>query len=187
MPARGSAVGRMIQAQSGGLLAGMGITRQLAALDDLLRRATKVPEIEAVVLIGSLASGAADSVSDVDAIVIVGESSFDAAYQQRHASTPPQFRRAGITRSTHPPMWRRISGSTTAEFWSKCSSRPRPDHCGSPSRPGSYSATRRYSPRTTRRPPITREEMIESAHPVESAYDKLKEAVRHASLQPPTA
>ena len=41
--------------------------------------------------------------------------------------------------------------------------------------------------RTTRRPPITREEMTESAHPVESAYDKLKEAVRHASLQPPTA
>ena len=51
----------------------MGITRQLAALDDLLRRAAKVPEIEAVVLIGSLASGAADSVSDVDAIVIVRE------------------------------------------------------------------------------------------------------------------
>ena len=40
--------------------------------------------------------------------------------------------------------------------------------------------------RTTRRPPIRREEMTESAHPVESAYDKLKEAVRHASLQPPT-
>lgn len=49
-----------------GLLAGMGITRQLAALDDLLRRAAKVPEVDAVILIGSLASGAADSVSDVE-------------------------------------------------------------------------------------------------------------------------
>ena len=124
----------------------MGITRQLAALDDLLRRAAKVPEIEAVVLIGSLASGAADSVSDVDAIVIVRESSFDAGRQQRHAlhtaSVP-----ACWDYPIDPPSevtahkWIDDSGVLVGVLIATAS-----DHCGSPSRPESYSATPRCSP-----------------------------------------
>jgi hypothetical protein len=41
----------------------MDAARQLAALDDLLRRAGQMPEVEAVILIGSLASGTADAMS----------------------------------------------------------------------------------------------------------------------------
>jgi hypothetical protein len=54
-------------------LPGMGVTRRLAALGDLRRRAGKLPEVEAIILIGSVASDTADAVSDVDAIVIVRE------------------------------------------------------------------------------------------------------------------
>ena len=176
------------QKASDGLLAGMGEpTRQLAALDDLLRRAAKVPEIEAVVLIGSLASGAADSVSDVDAIVIVRESSFDAAYQQRHAlhaaSVP-----ASWDHPTDPPSdvaahkWIDDSGVLVEALIATASG---PLRVAEPARV--VLGDPAVLTRTTRRPPITREEMTESAHPVESAYDKLKDAVRHASLQPPTA
>jgi Nucleotidyltransferase domain len=59
--------------------------RQRAAPDDLLRRADHMPGIEAVVLIGSLASNTADAMSDVDAIVILAEASFADGHQQRHA------------------------------------------------------------------------------------------------------
>ena len=165
----------------------MGITRQLAALDDLLRRAAKVPEIEAVILIGSLASGAADSVSDVDAIVIVRESSFDAGRQQRHAlhaaSVPACWDHpVGPPSEVAAHKWIDDSGVLVEVLIATTSG---PLRVAEPARvvlgdPATLT-------RTTRRPPITREEMTESAHPVESAYDKLKEAVRHASLQPPTA
>ena len=56
----------------------------MAALDVLVRQAERIPEVEAVVLIGSLASGRADAVSDVDAIVIARDASFAAVYRQRH-------------------------------------------------------------------------------------------------------
>ncbi len=165
----------------------MGITRQLAALDDLLRRAAKVPEIEAVVLIGSLASGAADSVSDVDAIVIVRESSFDAGRQQRHAL--PHRLSPGVLGSPDRPTlgvaahkWIDDSGVLVEVLIATASG---PLRVAEPARV--VLGDPAVLTRTTRRPAIRREEMTESAHPVESAYDKLKEAVRHASLQPPTA
>jgi hypothetical protein len=41
--------------------------------------------------------------------------------------------------------------------------------------------------RIHRRPPINRTEMTKSAHPVETTYHNLKEAVRHASREQPTA
>ena len=175
------------QKASDGLLAGMGITRQLAALDDLLRRAAKVPEIEAVILIDSLASGAADSVSDVDAIVIVRESSFDAGRQQRHAlhaaSVPACWDHpVGPPSEVAAHKWIDDSGVLVEVLIATTSG---PLRVAEPARvvlgdPATLT-------RTTRRPPITREQMTDSTHPVESAYDKLKEAVRRASPQPPTA
>jgi len=186
--ARGrSCPSQVTQKARDGLLAGMGVTRQLAALDDLLRRAAKVPEVEAVILIGSLASGAADSVSDVDAIVIVGELSFDAAHQQRHA-----FHAASVPACWDHPIgppsdvaahkWIDGSGVLVEVLIATASG---PVRVAEPARV--VLGDPAVLTRTSRRPPIKREEMTESTHPVESAYDKLKEAVRHASLQPPAA
>jgi hypothetical protein len=165
----------------------MGITRQLAALDDLLRRAEKASEVEAVILIGSLASGAADSVSDVDAVVIVDESSFDVAYQQRHA-----FHAASVPACWDHPIdppsdvaahkWIDDSGVLVEVLIATVSG---PLRVAEPARV--VLGDPAVLTRTNRRPPIRREEMGESARPVESAYDQLKEAVRHALPQPPTA
>jgi hypothetical protein len=185
---RGSATARQdTQKASDGWLAGMGIRRQLAALDDLLRRAERVPEVEAVILIGSLASGAADPVSDVDAIVIVGERSFDAAYQQRHAfhadSVPACWDHPFDPSSAVAAHKWIDDGGVLVEVLIATASGPL--RVAEPARV--VLGDPAVLTRTNRRPPIRREEMTESAHPVESAYDKLKEAVRHASLQPPTA
>jgi hypothetical protein len=50
------------------LLLGVETTRQQAALDELVTRAGQITEVEAVILVGSLAAAMADVVSDVDAI-----------------------------------------------------------------------------------------------------------------------
>jgi predicted nucleotidyltransferase len=166
----------------------MGITRQLAALDDLLRRAEEVPEVEAVILIGSLASGAADAVSDVDAIVIVGEFPFNAAFKQRHAlhaSSVPACWDHPIDPSpsdVEAHKWIDDSGVLVEVLIAAASG---PLRVAEPARV--VLGDPAVLTRTNRRPPIRREEMSRSTHPVESAYDKLKDAVRHASVQPPTA
>jgi hypothetical protein len=176
------------QKASDGWLAGMGIRRQLAALDDLLRRAERVPEVEAVILIGSLASGAADPISDVDAIVIVRESSFDAGRQQRHALHAASVPACWDHPIGPPPSavaahkWIDDSGVLVEVLIATASG---PLRVAEPARV--VLGDPAVLTRTNRRPPIRREEMTESAHPVESAYDMLKEAVRNASLQPPTA
>jgi hypothetical protein len=161
------------------LLAGVGVTRQLAALDELVRRAGHIPEVDAVILIGSLASATADAVSDVDAIVVVQEFSFPAAHQQRHAlhaaSVP-----ACWDHLTEPPSevtahkWIDDSGVLVEVLLATTSG---PLRIAEPARvvlgdPAVLSRARR-------RPPIRREEMTDSTHPIEAAYDQFKESVRH--------
>ena len=165
--------------------AAVAITRQLAALDALVSRARHIPEVEAVILIGSLASATADAVSDVDAIVIVREFSFPAAYQQRHglhaASVP-----ACWDHLTDPPSdvaahkWIDEQGVLVEVLFATTS---RPLRVAEPVRV--VLGDPAILGRTRRRPPIKREEMTESTHPIEAAYDRLKEAIRHAI--PPSA
>jgi hypothetical protein len=160
----------------------VAITRQLAALDDLLRRAGDVPEVEAVVLIGSLAAGSADSVSDVDAIVIVRDSGFAAAVDRRHALHPAAVA-ACWDQPTDPPSdptahkWVDESGVLVEVLIATASGRLR---VAEPARVVLGDPT--TLTRTRRRPPIRRDEMGGGGlHPIESAYDQLKEAVRHAA------
>jgi hypothetical protein len=162
------------------LLIGVGVTRQWAAFDELVHRAGQIPEVEAVILIGSLASATADAVSDVDAIVMVHELSFPAAHRQRHAlhaaSVPVCW-----DHLTDPPSevaahkWIDDNG-VLVEVLLATTSGP-PLRVAEPARvvlgdPAVLSRTRR-------RPPIRREEMTGSTHPIEAAYDRLKESVRH--------
>jgi Nucleotidyltransferase domain len=159
----------------------MAITRQLAALDDLLRRAGDLPDVDAVILIGSLAAGTADPVSDVDAIVIVRESGFGAAVRQRHALHP-----ASVAACWDQPG--QPSSDPAAHKWF--------DQSGvlvevliataaGPLRVAEPATVVLGDPatlaRTHRRPPISRAEMGGSVHPIEAAYDRLKEAVRHGA------
>jgi hypothetical protein len=157
----------------------MAITRQLAALDDLLRRAGDIPEVEAVILIGSLAAGTADPVSDVDAIVIVRESGFAAAVRQRHALHPASVAACWDqpTQPTTPDpaahKWFDESGVLVEVLIATAAG---PLRVAEPARvvlgdPGTLA-------RTHRRPRISRAEMGGSVHPIEAAYDQLKEAVR---------
>jgi hypothetical protein len=159
----------------------MAPTRQLAALDDLLRRARGIPEVEAVILIGSLAAGTADAVSDVDAIVVVRESGFAAAVWRRHALHLASVA-ACWDQFTGPPSdpaahkWLDESGVLVEVLIATASG---PLRVADPARvvlgdPATLD-------RTHRRPPIRRAEMGGSVHPIESAYDRLKECVRRAA------
>jgi hypothetical protein len=152
----------------------------MAALDDLLRRAGQLPGVEAVVLIGSLASDIADTMSDVDAIVILDETAFAGSYRQRHA----------LHAASVPACWDQpadLSSHVAAHKWI--------DHRGVLVEVllGTTPALRIAEPakvvlgdpavlaRIRRRPPIDRAEMTSTVHPIEAAYDTLKEAVRQAA------
>ena len=163
----------------------MGVTRQLAALDELVRRAGQIPEVDAVILIGSLASATADALSDVDAIVVVREFSFPSAYGQRHslhaASVP-----ACWDHLTDPPSevaahkWIDENAVLVEVLLATASgslriAEPARVILGDPA----------VLNRTRRRPRIRRHEMTGSTHPIEAAYDGLKDAVRRAA--PPSA
>jgi hypothetical protein len=155
----------------------VGITRQLAALEQLISRAGMLPDVDAVILIGSLASATADTVSDVDAIVVVRDP-FSAAYRRRHelhaASVP-----ACWDHPTDPASdvgahkWIDGNGVLVEVLLGTTSG---PLRIAEPARVvlGDPAVLRR----TRRRPPVTRAEMTGSAHPIEAAYDRLKEAVR---------
>jgi hypothetical protein len=168
-----------------GLLLGVETTRQQAALDELVTRAGQITEVEAVILIGSLAAATADVVSDVDAIVLVRESSFQAAYQRRHA----------LHADPVPACWDHptdASAEVAAHKWidgrgvlveALVATASSPLRVAEPARvvlgdPAVLSRTRR-------RPPIRRADMTGATHPIEAAYDRFKDAVRHGV--PPNA
>jgi hypothetical protein len=171
-----------------GLLFGVDATRQQAALDELLTRARQITEVEAVILIGSLAAATADVVSDVDVIVLVRESSLQAAYRRRHA----------LHADSVPACWDHPtdpSAEVAAHKWIDgrgvlveilVATATGPLRVAEPAQvvlgdPAVLSRTRR-------RPPIRRAEMTEATHPIEAAYDRFKEAVRHTvPPSPPSA
>lgn len=153
--------------------------RQIAALEDLLLRAGEMRHVRAVILIGSLAAGTADSMSDVDAIVVVNDSSFSTAHRARHA--------------LHP--------SSVAACWDQDGPQPTDvaSHKWIDQRGvmvevliGTTRSLRVAEParvvlgdevcleRVRRRPAIRRAEMTRAVHPIEAAYDELKAAVRRS-------
>lgn len=160
---------------------GVATTRQQEALDELVARAGQVPEVEAVILIGSLAADTADVVSDVDAIVPVRETSFRVAYEQRHA----------LHADSAAACWDHVNDAAAdiaAHKWI--------DHRGvlveallatasGPLRVAEPAHVILGDPavlsRTRRRPPTRQAEMSETIHPIEATYDRFKEAVRHAT------
>lgn len=155
--------------------------RQEAALQGLLRRAGDLLEVDAVVLIGSLAAGTADAMSDVDAIAIVRDAAFAAAWSRRHALhavTAP----ACWDHRTEPPSdigahkWIDESGVLVEVLLGTVSG---PLRVAAPARVvwGDPAALAR----ARRRPPIARAEMTDSKHPIEAAYDRLKAAVRQST------
>ena len=163
-----------------GLLLGVEATRQQATLDELVTRAGQIAEVEAVILIGSLAAGTADVVSDVDAIVLVRESSFKAVYRQRHT----------LHAEAVPACWDHLtdaSAEVAAHKWidgrgvlveTLVATASSPLRVAEPAQvvlgdPAVLSRTRR-------RPPIRRADMTDATHPIEAAYDRFKEAVRRA-------
>jgi predicted nucleotidyltransferase len=63
--------------------------RQLAAVERLAARVEASPAAEGLLLLGSLARGEGDELSDVDAIVVVAEGRFDEAWAARHQLEDP--------------------------------------------------------------------------------------------------
>jgi hypothetical protein len=57
--------------------------RQRAVLEELVGRVVRAQHVAGAILLGSLASGNADDLSDVDLIVVTPEAGFEAAWQDR--------------------------------------------------------------------------------------------------------
>lgn len=154
--------------------------RQLAAVDALVARADRIPGIEAVILIGSLAGGTADAMSDVDAIVVIERSSFAAVRRVRHS----------LHADWVPACWDHHADQLShvaAHKWIDPSGVLVEALLGTASGPLVVAEPARVVlgdpavlDRVRRRPRITRAEMTASTHPIEAAYDLLKESVRRA-------
>ena len=165
-------------------------TRQLAALDALASRAGRIPGVEAVLLIGSLAAGRADAMSDVDAIVIVDRSSFAAVHRHRHdlhADTVPACWDHPTEPAADPPpdvaahKWIDDNGVLVEVLLGTVAG---PLRVAEPARVVLGDPT--VLTRVRRRPPVTRLEMTAATHPIEAAYDLLKDAVRRSAHPGPT-
>lgn len=152
--------------------------RQDACLRRLLGALSRVPAVEVAVLVGSLAAGTGDAVSDLDVLAFVGNGRFGEAWAVRHE----------------------LHGPDTAVCWDDAR---RPD-AGAFRWVGSDgvlvevllaeigSGVRVAPPAVVvlgdvtvfeglpRRGPIRREESGAASHPVEAAYDAFKRAVRAA-------
>jgi hypothetical protein len=159
--------------------------RQERTLAALIERIAGSPWLDGAILVGSMAAGRADAISDVDLIVSVRAGAFESAWQDRHQlraagailwwDVAPEPERevaahkwltddlvlvealfAGPTSGVRlAPPWRVVAGDAAL-----------PD-------------------RFDRRPPIQRTEMGENVHPVERTFDDLKATLRaHAAGDP---
>jgi hypothetical protein len=150
----------------------------LTKITDAVSRATW---LDALLVVGSLADGAADALSDIDLLVIVREGQFEQAWAERGAlhvtGTLCEWdqrldERAEI--AAHRWLTGELvlvealiattsSGVRLAEPWELAAGRP-DTPIG-----------------LTHRPPIERDEMgAAEPHPVETAYDEFKSRVRRA-------
>ncbi len=163
--------------------------RQRGVVKRLVERIEATADLEAAFLLGSLARGDADDLSDVDAFVIVREGRFDAAWSERHAlrgdealaawdDVDPERPEIGahkwITRDlvlVEVVLATTSSGIRLADPFAV------------------VAGDAAVAERVGRRPPITRADLrafadkrvaTGHAHEIESAYESLVNAVRHA-------
>jgi hypothetical protein len=137
--------------------------------------------LDALLVVGSLADGAADALSDIDLLVIVREGHFDQAWAERESLRVTGALCAWDQRPDHDAeiaahRWltphlvlvealiaTSASGVRLAEPWKLVTGRSD------------------ASSALTHRPPIERSEMCATEpHPVEAAYDEFKSRVRRA-------
>ncbi len=160
--------------------------RQRRYLTALQRRVPKLPWIDAVVVIGSLAAGRADGASDVDLLICLRTGEFDAAWRQRtelHAtgavlSWDHRVDPAGRA-GTH--KWLTLDFVLVETLIAEPTSavrlaRPWRLLAGDPAAADRWPA----------RPAISRAEVqarLEPVHPVELAYDVFKQHFRSATTE----
>ncbi|WP_203930801.1 nucleotidyltransferase domain-containing protein [Virgisporangium ochraceum] len=155
--------------------------RQQRYLDLLRERVTALPWVEVVVVIGSLASGRADGVSDVDLLVGVHKGAFAAAWRDRE-----RLRVTGAlygwdhwhdgSKGAGTHKWLTADAVLVEVLLGEATSGIR---LAPPWRvlAGDPGAAGRWPPR----PPIPRSELSGSTdglHPVEVAYDDFKARLR---------
>ncbi|MGH2737156.1 MAG: nucleotidyltransferase domain-containing protein [Actinomycetota bacterium] len=154
-------------------------TRQEAILERLTRCVEKSPDIGAMLLVGSFASGTADVVSDLDLFLITYEGRFEQAWKRRDelhvtGAIVHWDEQAGEPHSVAGHRW------VTPELVLVESVISAPRDGARLAAPFKLVVgDTRLVENFPRRPPIDRSEMTDEAtHPVDSAYEELKEAVR---------
>jgi Nucleotidyltransferase domain len=152
--------------------------RQENCLRQLVDRAGSDPGIAAVILVGSLAAGTADPLSDVDLLLVTADGGFGRAWDRRHElhaadavvcwdQAGPGAPEIAVHRwvgadgvLVEALLFGPASGVRVAE--------PALVVAGDPGALG----------RLPRRPPIDRAEMTGASHPIEAAYDTFKARCR---------
>jgi predicted nucleotidyltransferase len=167
----------------------MPATRQRAVLQRLAERIEAAPDLEAAFVLGSLARGDVDDLSDVDLIVAVREGQFDAAWSDRHAlrgdealafwdDPDPERPELGVHKWLTRDLVLVEVVLATASSGMRLAD-PFEVVAGDPA----------VADRFERRPPIDRSELREfadmrvatgRAHEIEGAYEELVNAVRRA-------
>lgn len=151
--------------------------RQHQAVDELAHRIAEISSIDGLVLIGSLAAGTADALSDVDTIAITTATGFGSPWADRHRLHADLVCACwDITEPDHPDVGAHKWISTEGVLV-ECLLTP-PDSGVRLAQPAQViTADQDLINKLPRRDPITRTEMS-GGHPVEDAYDTFKNTVR---------
>lgn len=159
------------------------ILRQWPALHGLLKLAETQPYLQGVLLIGSLASGNADHMSDLDVVLVAAEGEFSTAWNARekfHGSDVfaswDSLEPGGVAAGTHKWLTKDLVlvECVIAE--------PKHFRLAEPYlvAVGRAEVAHIFPPRA----PVQRSEMTEAGlHPVEVAYDRLKSAIRSSGAK----
>jgi hypothetical protein len=156
--------------------------RQWATLEQLAERLGATPDYLGMILVGSLAKGVADPLSDIDLFLVARDGGFAAVWERRHdlhvtGALAVWEQADGRLPDARTHVWLTEdlvvvealiatpqSGARLAE--------PAVVLVGPPELTDMF----------PRRPPVQRSEMRMGDHPVERAYDALKRAVRRVSF-----
>jgi hypothetical protein len=151
--------------------------RQRGALDDVAATVDAAPHLTGAIVIGSLAGGEVDELSDVDLVVVVEDGAYEQAWQRRcdlHGDVLFCWDVTGDAAAVvGAHKWLAadvvLVECLITEADGGCRLAP-------PHRVlvGPDDLASRLPPR----PPIERREMTGGGHPVEDAYDAFKQAVR---------